>query len=501
MHFLPRRSVTLSVLVLLLCITSSIPAGELLQAPTMLTYDNDGVTTGTLRASFTEVTVGDTNYVSLVFNDKYDAPLIRTRPGGTIRLLVDNQMSEPTALHFHGLQVSPLDNGDNIFKLIQPGEQWEFVLKIPQDHPPGMYWYHSHFNKGSQRQVNGGIAGAIMVDGMLDPFPELAKLKQHYFVLRNFQKTITGKLASDMVTGAPSIRTVNGQLNPLVEMQPGETQIWHFANIASNQYFRIAMEGVKFRIISRDGNTATAEETVSELLLGPSARMSVLVDGPPAGTHALESLKVNTGPAGDVYPQQTLATIQSSGPAVTSVAVTSNFPIALDLRDVEIANRRSFVFQDSNYDPNLFLINGEQFDFNRVNTTVKLGDTEEWVLSNPSGELHQFHIHQTDFQVVEINGKPVPFTGYRDNVFIPTSGSITLRIPFTDPIILGKYVYHCHILEHEDGGMMAVIQVVKPEDYAKAVTLERVGGIYGNNETCAYLLNTGQELELDGVTP
>ena len=91
-----------------------------------------------------------------------------------------------------------------------------------------------------------------------------------------------------------------------------------------------------------------------------------------------------------------------------------------------------------------------------------------------------------------INGKPVDFIGYRDNVFIPALGSITLRIPFTDPVILGKFVYHCHIMEHEDGGMMQVIQVVRPADYDQAVKLEPLGGIYGDNQTCAYLRNTGQ---------
>jgi suppressor of ftsI len=476
-----------------LFISSGTHASEPLRQPEMFSYNDEGVTQGTIRAAWSTVMVGDSQYESLVFNDKYDSPLIRTRPGGVIKLTLDNQMAEKTALHFHGMQVSPLGHGDNIFKIIEPSESWEFEIELPSDHPPGMYWYHSHFNKGSQRQVNGGIAGAIMVDGMLDPFPELQGLQERFFVLRNFQKTLTGKLASDMATGAPSIRTINGQENPTVAMQPGATQVWHLANIASNQYFRLYFGGMPFRILSRDGNTATTIETVTELLIGPSARVSVLVDGPAVGTHTLDVLKATTGPAGDTYGGQVLATIVSAGDSAPPTVITSTLNSEPDLRNAKIANRRSFVFQDGQDDPNSFFINGLKFDFNRVNTTVKLGDTEEWVLSNPSGELHQFHIHQTDFQVVAVNGKPVPFVGYRDNVDIPTYGSVTVRIPFTNPVILGKYVYHCHILEHEDGGMMSVIQVVKPEDYEKAVTLERVGGIYGNNQMCAYLQNTGQE--------
>lgn len=479
-------------------VSTLLAAGQPLQPPTVFTYDENGVTTGTIRAAQSTVSVGDETYESLVFNDKYDAPLIRTRPGGVIKLTLDNQMSEVTTLHFHGMQVSPLDHGDNIFHLIQPGEQWEYELVLPDNHPEGMYWYHSHFNKGSQRQVTGGIAGAIIVDGMLDHFPELSDLEERFFVLRNFQKTRTGKLATDIVTGSPSIRTINGQHQSSVSIAPGETQLWHFANVASNQYFRLSLDGRPFTVLGWDGNTGTQAYTETELLIGPSARVTVLVDGPPAGNYPLKVLKANTGPAGDTYPEQLLATLVSAGEPIEPTKITSAFPAKPDLREAEIAVKRSFVFQDANYDPNLFLINGEQFDFTRVNTTVKLGDTEEWVLTNPSSELHQFHIHQTDFQVVAINGKALPFTGYRDNIYIPTNGSVTVRIPFTDPIILGKFVYHCHILEHEDGGMMAVIQIVRPEDYRKAVTLERVGGIYGDNESCAFLQNTGREVNAGG---
>lgn len=313
-------------------------------------------------------------------------------------------------------------------------------------------------------------------------------------MLRNFQKTLTGNLASNIITGAPSIRTVNGQVNSLIEIQPGETEMWQFFNVAANQYFRVYLAGQPFTVLAWDGNTVTKSSTETELLIGPSARVTVLVNGPPAGEYPLQVLKTNTGPIGDFYPEQLLATVVSAGEAVASTPITSPFPPVPDLRDADIAVTRSFTFQDSNYDPNLFLINGEQFNISRVNTTVKLGDTEEWVLYNPSAELHQFHVHQTDFQVVKINGKPVPFTGYRDNIYIPVNGSVTVRIPFLDPIILGKFVYHCHTLEHEDGGMMAVMQVVRPEDYEKAVTLERVGGIYGEeNQMCAYLRNTGKD--------
>lgn len=470
------------------------PASPALRHNPEFSYDASGVTNATLTAAEQSVSVGNERYVSLVFNGDYDSPLIRTRPGGTMALRLDNRMDEVTNLHFHGMQVSPLDEGDNIFRMTQPHQVGVYNVKLPANHSPGAYWYHSHFHGGSQRQVSAGIAGPILVDGMLDPFPELKGIQERVLVLRNFQKTLTGKVASEIITSAPSIRTINGQEVPTIDIRPGETQLWHFINIAANQYFRIRINGQSMQILSRDGNTVTRRVDDDQVLIGPSARFSVLVVGPPAGTHAIEMGEANTGPAGDSYPATQLAILRSSGEPVATRQITSAYPPAEDFTRVAVNQTRQFAFQDSATDPNAFLINGTRFELDRVNTTVKLGDVEEWRLFNPSQELHQFHIHQVDFQVTEINGKKVQFSGYRDNVFIPATGSITVRIPFRDPVILGKFVYHCHILEHEDGGMMQAIQVVKPEDYEQAVKLEPLGGLYGeNNQLCAFLRNTGQE--------
>jgi len=470
--------------------------GAALQAPTEIRYGADGISAGTLRAAMSAVSVGGQPYRALVFNGNYDAPLIRTRPGGTVAITLDNQMDEKTNLHFHGMTVTPLDSGDSIFREVGPHEKGLYRFKLPPDHSPGAYWYHSHFHGGAQRQVESGIAGPILVDGILDPFPELKGIQERVLVLRNFQKTRTGRLASEIVTSAPSIRTVNGQGDPVIAIEPGETQLWHLLNISANQYFRIRINGQNVQILSRDGNTVNKRVMTDELLIGPSARFSILVVGPSAGDHPVELAAGNTGAAGDQYKGARIATLRAGGAAVATRAITSAYPVLEDLSNVRVANVRQFAFQDSATDGDAFLINGERFDPRRVNTTVKLGDVEEWRLYNPSQELHQFHIHQTDFQVVAINDKPVPFSGYRDTVFIPTRGSITLRIPFRDPVMLGKFVYHCHILEHEDGGMMQVIQVVRPQDYAQAVKLAPLGGIYGDNQTCSYLRNTGRDFAL-----
>ncbi|MEZ0469858.1 multicopper oxidase family protein [Luteimonas salinilitoris] len=472
------------------------PKEEGLKPPPEFVPDASGTTHVPLMAAESEIQVGDASYRSLVFNGQYDAPLIRTRPGGVIAVDFDNRMDEITNLHFHGMQVSALEAGDNIFRIAQPHTRMNYTIKLPPNHSPGVYWYHSHFHGAVQRQVSGGIAGPILVEGMLDPFPELRGIKEQVLVMRNFQKTHTGKLASRIITGAPSIRTINGQFQPEIRISPGETQLWHLLNVAANQYFRLKIHGQDVQVISRDGNSVVKEDREGELLMGPSARVSVLVVGPEPGRYPIELGKVNTGPAGDAYDGARLATMVSVGERVTTKRITSPYPQYADLSKQPVARKRRYVFQDSATDPNTFMINGRRFDGTRVDTTVKLGDVEEWRLENPTQELHQFHIHQTDFQVVAINDKPVPFTSYRDNTFIPATGSITVRIPFIEEVTLGKFVYHCHVLEHEDGGMMQVIQVVRPKDYEQAVTLEPLGGIYGDNETCTYLQKTGNELQI-----
>jgi len=302
---------------------SAEPASPPLRHNPEFTYDASGVTHATLTAAEQPVNVGNERYVSLVFNGDYDSPLIRTRPGGTMAIRLDNRMDEITNLHFHGMQVSPLDQGDNIFRVTQPHQVGEYNVKLPLNHSPGAYWYHSHFHGGSQRQVSAGIAGPILVDGMLDPFPELKGIKEQVLVLRNFQKTLTGKVASDIITSAPSIRTINGQEVPVIDIRPGETQLWHFINIAANQYFRIRIDGQSMQVLSRDGNTVTRRVDADQVLIGPSARFSVLVVGPPAGSYEVKTGSGNTGPAGDDYPAARLAVLRSSGERVATRSPSS----------------------------------------------------------------------------------------------------------------------------------------------------------------------------------
>ena len=126
----------------------------------------------------------------------------------------------------------------------------------------------------------------------------------------------------------------------------------------------------------------------------------------------------------------TLATLISGGPKEQPISLPTTLLRLDDLRRQPIATRREIIFTEA---PGKFFINGKQFDMNRIDTTVNLGDVEEWTVRNDSDEMHTFHIHQTDFQVVEVNGQQVPFVGVQDNVNVPVRGVVKVLIPFTDP--------------------------------------------------------------------
>lgn len=423
---------------------------------------------GVLRATFivkrSVIHIGGRAINSYTFNDLYCPPTLRVKPGDTLELTFENQSNQPTNIHFHGLTVSPLNNGDNIFVRVDPGHTFNYVINIPADHNPGLYYYHAHAHGIAERQVTYGFSGALLIDGQLDAYPELKDVADHVMVLKDIQVSPFGNVPQDVVTSRTVTRTVNGLLKPTLRIRPGETQLWRIANTGANLYYRLHLGGRKFWVIAEDGNPTLSMLPRTEYTLGPSARVEIMVQFDSPGAFVLATHKVRTGPAGDGNSAVELVKVVCEGEAVATPAALPMDrdccarPIE-DYRDDAISAKRLIVFNETDTD---FRVNNRVFNENRIDTRVPLGSIEEWTVRNATDELHQFHIHQTDFQITEINGKPVEFTGHRDNFIIPVRGEVKMIIPFTNPVIVGNFVYHCHIMEHEDGGMMATIQVFDP---------------------------------------
>ncbi len=445
--------------------TTDPPVGAELQPPPEVIAQN-GVLQTTLTAAAGSATINGAAVSSTsLYNGFYPSQTWRVLPGDTFRVDLDNQLDTFTNLHWHGMHVSPNDNADNVFLRVDPGETLSYEVPIPENHDSGAYWYHPHFHTTVDQQVYGGLGGLILVDGGWLDLPGIREATEKVMVLKEVVVSDGAIDAESPPTTSNELWTINGQVNPRITAAPGERQLWRVANLGNDSFFRVALEGHEMHVVATDGVGVPRLQTVSEWTLPPAGRIEFLVDPAAVGTFRFQALEVNEG--FESFAPRTLATFVVEGEPAAPVpelpeVINDNL---VDFRQEEPDVFRQMVFNiDSIVDgtgesgTGNWLICDLTFDAARVDVIARLNDLEEWELLNIDTEDHPFHIHQNDFQVVAINGVPQDFEGYRDTVTIPRGGSITIRHRYTD--FTGKWVYHCHILFHEDHGMMGTIQVI-----------------------------------------
>ncbi|MDF3016064.1 MAG: mco 1 [Thermomicrobiales bacterium] len=454
----------LALLGIVLCLVASIdlllPAAAAGQAdfpePTELRAV-DGVLRATLTAEEQEIEIAGQSILARVFNGTFVGPTLRVRPGERIELELVNRLNEPTNLHFHGLHVSPGGEADNIFRTVNPGDSAHYVLDIPLDHPTGTFWYHPHMHHLALEQVFGGMSGVIIIDGIRERLPpDLQGIDERLFALKDFQLDENNAILLEDIPRNPTTRTINGQIDPALKMAPGETQLWRLANVGAEVFYNLRLYGHAFHVVAEDGNPVWDVRTADSLVLPPGKRFDVLVQAGEAGVYAFETITYDQG--NHVYPEVELATLTIEGSAQSPVSLPASVAPDRDLDSAEIATTRDIFFNDVDDEP-IFEVNGQQFDPNRIDELVQLGTVEEWTIRNVTAEQHPFHIHVDDFQVVSVNGQPYNAANLQDIVILPAGGEVVIRIPFMD--YPGKFVFHCHILFHEDHGMMALVDVVE----------------------------------------
>jgi suppressor of ftsI len=417
----------------------------------------DGVLEVTLTASISETTVAGKTVVTGNFNGMFPGPTWQAAPGDTIKVRLENNLEDFTNLHTHGFHVSPLDNGDNVFVSIEPGTTFDYEYQIPDNHPSGMFWYHPHPHGITEEQNTSGMVGSIIITGGLDHIPGIAGLTQRHMFIQLNQFAENGQqVPIAEQTPDQKILLVNGQYQPTISIAPGETQRWSFSNAMSNNFCLLSLEGHAFNVIAKDGNPYGAVESHEQFLLSPAERVEMLVQAQPTpGTYELRQLQ--WGVADQAEPDRLLATVVIEGEPVTPETLPTQLIPYGDLRDMPIDNERTFMFNPAPA-PWYQLINDTPFDPDVVNVTVKLGTLEKWTIVNTTTDIHPFHIHINDFQVTAINGEDVDAPSLADVVSVPANGSVEILHRFEDYI--GKFVFHCHILMHEDAGMMLVVEVV-----------------------------------------
>ena len=377
----------------------------------------NGVLDTRLTVESRDIMVGEQMVTVSLYNGLYIPPTFKVRPGDVMHIALANMIDMSTNLHTHGLNVSPLGNSDNIFVHVNGDESFNYDIALPDDHPQGTYYYHPHMYGSTEFQIGNGMSGGLIVEGPDYPGPDLRGIKDRTLILKDIQ-VMGGMVPDPPDSAAGTTRTLNGLVNPTIVIRPGETQLWRIANIGADIYYRLQLQDHVLYEIARDGNPHTEPIPRDEILLPTSSRVDVLVQGGAPGVYQFNTLAIDMGPAGDYYPQVTLATVAVEGAAESILPLPTSFPAGEDLRGQPIARRRKIVFSE-NMAGDQFCINNMQFDENRTDTVVHLGDIEEWTLQNCAAENHVFHIHQLDFQVTEINGAEQPFTGHQDTVNLP----------------------------------------------------------------------------------
>jgi FtsP/CotA-like multicopper oxidase with cupredoxin domain len=278
-------------------------------------------------------------------------------------------------------------------------------------------------------------------------------------------------LSSD-ICGAESetpseIMTVNGSVRPGIEIAPGERQFWRLVNASADRYLDLQLEGQKFEIVAVDGMPIARHDPshptriANHVFLPPAGRVEAIVVGPSAERpQRLISHCVDTGPDGDPNPGMILADIvpRPASAATRKVSESSLKPTykTIDLSSEEKAPPRFTVrFTEDKFG---FYINGEKFAPNAAPMVrAKVGTFQHWRIVNDSKELHPMHIHQVHFLAYAENGNPIADPTWLDTVNVPYGGSVDVIMDFTNPVIKGMSVFHCHLLNHEDKGMMAKI--------------------------------------------
>ncbi len=436
------------------------------------------------------------------------APTIEIDPGQTFEVDLTDDLPPSTGmaayanLHFHGLTVSPRGHSDNVLGMLaKPGQKLRYVVHVPANQEPGLYWYHMHVHGETSYQVGeGGMSGAIVIEGLTRHFPELATMRQRLIVVRatgigqNVRREEDGDDASmEMIrpqftnTKPCSFKdgltvTLNGAFRPAITIAPGEKQFFRVVNATGHKTLRLNVEGEKVEVVAIDGFALDTYPgtpptlTESSVVMPPASRAEFIVTGPASGHAKFQTLCYNTGPNGDADPYFELAHIVrpkrhwASGD-FSNRPLTVGEPLPQNVYTTALpppVARRLVVFSE-NSKPRFF-INGKSFTMKSPPMfVVHVGTVEEWHVVNVTEEIHDFHIHQIHFLVESINGVKQQHPHWADSFIVPhrsaggkksVPGSVVLLMDFRDPIIRGEFVFHCHILDHEDQGMMAKIEAI-----------------------------------------
>jgi bilirubin oxidase len=397
------------------------------------------------------------------YNDSLPGPLIEVREGDRVQIRFINRLNQPSTIHWHGLPVPPEQDG-NPHDPVPPGGERTYSFSLPTG-SAGTYWYHPHPHGHTAEQVFRGLAGAFIVRAADDP---LAAIAERHLLISDLKLNADGSIpdndSNDWMNGREGqFVLINGQHQPTIQLHGPER--WRIWNACSARYLNLSLAGYKVSLVGTDGGLIEQAQELQEILLAPAERIELIVQPRAQGGQvALTAEVYDRNKMGSVAAESviTLAHVKlASGTPAKLPALLRSIPALgpskADKRVVFSENMR----MDNGQHQMDFLVNGKAFDMQRVDLTSKLGEVELWELVNDSHMDHPFHIHGCQFQVIEheLNGvkTPAAYRAWKDTVNLRPRE--TIRVKMAQPF-KGLRMFHCHILEHENQGMMGMLEVL-----------------------------------------
>jgi FtsP/CotA-like multicopper oxidase with cupredoxin domain len=402
------------------------------------------------------------------YNGRVPGPTLELREGDSVVIRFRNALPEPTTIHWHGLHI-PFAADGSPFHPVAPGEEYVYAFTL-QPGSAGTYWYHPHPHHRTAWQVGMGLYGALIVRAADDP---LADLPERVLILADNRFSADGSLDfAEPGSAQHEIDTTNGRegdvlfvndaIMPVVPIRTGAVQRWRVINASGARIYRLSIPGHTFVHVGSDGGLFERPVEVDEILLANGERAELLVRGTagPGTRTVLRTLPYDrymprTRPA-DWNEARDLLTLEYEDaplePATArSMAAIPDRLLFVPPLDATTATATRLMLLSQGR------INSRTMDLDRVDVSAELGATEIWEIENLVGMDHPFHLHGFQFQVLDRDGAAEPFAAWKDTVNVPKRGVVRFIVRYTDHP--GRWMFHCHILDHEDQGMMGVLDV------------------------------------------
>ena len=400
------------------------------------------------------------------YNGSVPGPTLDVHEGDRVIIHFENDLPEPTTIHWHGLHIPAQMDGSPLSP-VAPGTRFDYVFTVKAG-TAGTYWYHPHPDMRSGYQIAHGLFGAIIVRSRDDP---LRHVPEKLLILSDNRFRVDGSVDFADPRSAAGIRDevngregdvlfVNGQVAPTLPIRSGQLQRWRVINAAAARVFRLSVEDHTLVHVGSDGGLFERPVEKRQIDLANSERVEVIVRGTsdPGHRARLQALPYDryvpqTRPHDWNVARDLLTLDYAMTPHTESAPLPATLRRVPALDTSAVTKTNVLVFSQG-------LINGRMMDMSRVDVHARLGATEIWQIENVVGMDHPFHLHGFQFQVLERGGVPEPFPSWKDAVNVRKHETVRIIVRYDD--YAGPWMFHCHILDHEDNGMMGVLGVRSP---------------------------------------